>query len=90
MSTENAMARHVRVISVRHGKFVEFEFSVLHADLSVELIMPFQAFSEFCEAQNATVTLPNGPIEGLEIANQPDRQAGLYRPPHHYDSFPNG
>ena len=89
MSHQSDMARHVRVTSVRNGKYVEFEFSVLDADLSVELIMPFQAFSEFCEAQNATVSLPDGPIEGLEIANAADRQAGLYRKPSHYD-FPNG
>ncbi|HVI52854.1 MAG TPA: phenol hydroxylase subunit [Candidatus Sulfotelmatobacter sp.] len=89
MSTANAMARHVRVKSVRNGKYVEFEFSILDADLSVELIMPFPAFSEFCQAQNATVTLPDGPIEGLATANSADRQAGLYRRPHQY-GFPNG
>jgi phenol hydroxylase P0 protein len=89
MNTANDMARYVRVKSIRNGKYVEFEFSVLDAELTIELIMPFQAFSEFCEEQNATVILPEGPIEGLEVANPSDRQAGLYRQPHQH-SFPNG
>lgn len=91
MSAVHAMARHVRVKSIRKGRFVEFAFSVLDADLSIELIMPFQAFSEFCAMQNATVTLPEGPIEGLTIVPPADRQAGLYRPPHRHDhDVPNG
>ena len=42
------MRKFVRIIGTRLGKYVEFEFSVNDADLAVELILPFEAFDEFC------------------------------------------
>ena len=56
------MRKFVRVTGSRLGKYVEFEFSVNDADLTVELILPFAAFDEFCRLQNATV-LPSDPSD---------------------------
>lgn len=47
----------VRVIGVRRGLYVEFEFIAGDPLLTVELIMPFGAFQEFCAA-NEVVMLP--------------------------------
>ncbi|MFC2995937.1 phenol hydroxylase subunit [Acinetobacter sichuanensis] len=42
----------VHVTGTQNNKFVEFEFSIGDPDLSVELIMPFDAFEEFCTQHN--------------------------------------
>lgn len=76
------MISFVRVTGIRNGTFVEFEFALGDRDLSVELIMPFAAFDEFCRRQEAVV-LPTA--DGIEIpaASAP----GLYRRPGAHD-FP--
>ena len=78
------------VKAIRNGKFVEFDFSINDNDLSVELIMPFGAFEEFCRARNAIVTYPDGAISPETVdASRPGLPPGLYRQPHQH-SFPNG
>lgn len=67
---------YVRVTGIRNGRFVEFEFALGDADLSVELIMPFAAFDEFCRQRQAVV-LPAA--EGIDVA--PASAPGLYRRP---------
>ncbi|HLN24886.1 MAG TPA: phenol hydroxylase subunit [Patescibacteria group bacterium] len=77
------------VKTIRHGKFVEFDFSINDNDLSVELIMPFGAFEEFCRMRNAIVTYPDGAASPETVGvSQPALPAGLYRPPHQH-SVPN-
>ena len=44
---------YVRVTGERLGKYVEFEFSIDDEDLTVELIMPHEAFRLFCEKHRA-------------------------------------
>jgi phenol hydroxylase P0 protein len=44
----NANNRWVRVLRTTENGFVEFEFFVDSKDLYVELILPEQAFQEFC------------------------------------------
>lgn len=68
-----------RIKRVRRGAFVEFEFSIGDGSLSLELIMPPAAFTEFCARHRAVV-----------IQADPDRQApaGLYRPPEERDEHP--
>jgi phenol hydroxylase P0 protein len=39
----------VRVTGEQAGRFVEFEFAVGDPELSIEMILPFHAFDEFCE-----------------------------------------
>lgn len=46
-------------ITGTRGLFVEFDFTVGDPDLTVELIMPYQAFVEFCRDNNVSV-LPTG------------------------------
>lgn len=74
------LRKFVRIIGSRLGRYVEFEFIVNDQDLSVELILPFSAFDEFCELQNATV-LPPDPAVADEIERQAwrSRQPGLLR-----------
>ena len=55
--SQTPLKKYVRVIGVRSGRHVEFEFSVNDADLTVELILPFTAFEEFCALQEV-VRLP--------------------------------
>ncbi|MGO9391752.1 phenol hydroxylase subunit [Rhodoblastus sp.] len=75
-----AMRKYVRVTGARLDKYVEFEFSVNDADLTVELILPFAAFDEFCRLQNVTV-LPPEPAAAarLEQLAWRSRQPGLLR-----------
>jgi phenol/toluene 2-monooxygenase (NADH) P0/A0 len=76
------MSAFVRVLGTRSGRFVEFEFGIGSEDLKVELILPLQAFSEFCKARNAEIRPP-----AEDIATELDRlawragQPGLLRPP---------
>ncbi|MBB5374284.1 phenol hydroxylase subunit [Acidocella aromatica] len=80
-AVESAYA-FVRVLGTRSGRFVEFEFGIGSDDLKVELILPFQAFKEFCQERHAEI-LP--PAEG--VATELDRlawragQPGLLRQP---------
>lgn len=47
----DSLQRYVKVMRVNSRGFVEFEFSIGSPDLSVELMLPPQAFDEFCAAQ---------------------------------------
>jgi phenol hydroxylase P0 protein len=74
------LRKFVRIIGTRLGKYVEFEFSVNDADLAVELILPFEAFDEFCALQNAAVLPPDSAVAGqLEQLAWRSRQPGLLR-----------
>jgi phenol hydroxylase P0 protein len=75
-----SMRKFVRVTGTRLDKYVEFEFSVNDADLTVELILPFAAFDEFCRLQNATVLSPQpAAATQLEQLAWRSRQPGLLR-----------
>jgi phenol hydroxylase P0 protein len=56
---DDAMQAHVRVLGTRLGRFVEFEFALGDGDLAVELILPTEAFEEFCRARSAIVSAPD-------------------------------
>ncbi|VVO76169.1 hypothetical protein PS862_01588 [Pseudomonas fluorescens] len=43
----------VRITGTQRQRFIEFEFSVGDPELSVEMIMPVQAFEEFCARHDA-------------------------------------
>ncbi|NMG73419.1 phenol hydroxylase subunit [Aromatoleum diolicum] len=49
--------RFVRVTGERSSGFVEFDFAVGEPELAVEMILPREAFAEFCE-RNAVEILP--------------------------------
>ena len=46
--------KFVRVIEIKKNGMVEFEFSVGEPELLVELLLPADAFSEFCAANHVT------------------------------------
>jgi len=77
---DSQLRKFVRIIGSRLGRYVEFEFSVNDQDLTVELVLPFAAFDEFCELQNAVV-LPPEPAVADELERQAwrSRQPGLLR-----------
>ena len=72
--SQTPIEKFVRVTGVRSGRYVEFEFSVNDADLTVELILPFAAFEEFCTLQDVTRLSPD-----REVAGARTRQPGLLR-----------
>ncbi len=50
--------RAVRVVGVRRARFVEFEFWLSRQDLSLQLVLPYPQFVEFCAEQGAAVLPP--------------------------------
>jgi len=87
LSTRGLGQAYVRVTGTRLDRYVEFEFSVNDADLTVELILPFAAFDEFCRQRGATV-LPPEPeaAQELEKLAWRTRQPGLLRRVRNTDS----
>jgi phenol hydroxylase P0 protein len=78
--TRAVLKKFVRVTGTRLDRYVEFEFSVNDADLTVELILPFAAFDEFCALQEAVVLPPEPEAAGeLELLAWRSRQPGLLR-----------
>lgn len=70
---------YVRVTGTRLGRFVEFEFFLNDEDLSVDLVLPFQAFDEFCTQNGCTILPPkDGAPDGVQQRGQ---GGGLYRRP---------
>ncbi|MAU41433.1 MAG: phenol hydroxylase [Kordiimonas sp.] len=51
------------VTGVRRNLYVEFDFTVGEEILTVELVMPFPAFEEFCALNNARITEIKSDIE---------------------------
>jgi phenol hydroxylase P0 protein len=51
-------ATYVRVTGERPDGFVEFDFAIGEPEIFVELILPPEAFAEFCEANTVTVLEP--------------------------------
>ncbi len=74
--SQTPLKKFVRVTGVRSGRYVEFEFSVNDADLTVELILPFAAFEEFCTLQEVVRLQPEG-----EVANELEKLAWRARQP---------
>jgi phenol/toluene 2-monooxygenase (NADH) P0/A0 len=44
----------VNIFGIRKGVFLEFEFTVGHEELTIELVMPYAAFKEFCETNHVS------------------------------------
>ncbi len=78
--SQTPLKKFVRITGVRAGRYVEFEFSVNDADLTVELILPLAAFEEFCTLQEA-VRLPPAEEAASELEKLVwrSRQPGLLR-----------
>ncbi len=78
--SQTPLKKYVRVTGVRSGRYVEFEFSVNDADLTVELILPLAAFEEFCALQEATRLPPAADAAGeYEKLAWRSHQPGLLR-----------
>lgn len=42
----------VRIFGIRKGRFLEFDYTVGSEELTVELVMPYEVFTEFCETNH--------------------------------------
>lgn len=74
------MQAYVRVTGSRLDTYVEFEFSLNDRDLTVELILPFRAFEDFCERQKAVILPPEPDVaDALERQAWRQHQPGLLR-----------
>ncbi|MFT6625702.1 MAG: phenol hydroxylase P0 protein [Cycloclasticus sp.] len=51
-------SRYVRVTKVLHDKYVEFEFSINDPTIHVELVLPFEHFKTFCDANQVQHLTP--------------------------------
>jgi phenol hydroxylase P0 protein len=57
----------IRIIGLRRDAYAEFAFSLGDDTLTVELILPFVAFAEFCAARQARLLAPSAEIgEAIE------------------------
>jgi phenol hydroxylase P0 protein len=80
MAEPSRPAAHVRILGVRSGKFIEFEYSLDDGLLAIELILPLAAFEEFCRAQDADVLQPDPETaETIERMSWRAGQPGLLR-----------
>ena len=46
------LKKFVRVLRVREGAYIEFQFAISDPELYVELILPRDAFDEFCRTND--------------------------------------
>jgi Phenol hydroxylase subunit len=53
--------RYVRLLQVRPDGFVEFEFAIGEPGLAVELILPADAYREFCRSNGVIELTPIRP-----------------------------
>lgn len=68
--------KYVRVTAERPDGFVEFDFSLGDPDLYVELIMPQDMFSTFCES-NGVSFLTDREAAAIDADRQKWSQSGL-------------
>ena len=57
-------SRYVRLTQVRPDGFVEFEFAIGDPDLAVNLILPADAYRDFCRDNHAVLI---SPLQGTAI-----------------------
>jgi phenol/toluene 2-monooxygenase (NADH) P0/A0 len=56
--------RYVRLTQVRADGFVEFEFAIGDPELAVDLILPADAYRDFCRDNHAVLI---SPLQGTAI-----------------------
>ena len=56
--------RYVRLTRVRADGFIEFEFAIGDPDLAVDLILPADAYRDFCRDNHAVLI---SPLQGTAI-----------------------
>ena len=69
------MSRRWVNVTGTHGPFVQFSFIVADPDLSVELVLPYLAFSEFCEANGVELSVDPTAATCFERLKWRSRQA---------------
>ena len=50
--TYDQLTRYIRLRSDPGEKFIEFDFAIGHPELFVELVLPKDAFEDFCRCNN--------------------------------------
>lgn len=81
-----------KILGVRLGRFVEFEYFLDEGVLAVELILPLAAFHEFCRARNATILAPTAPEQASELQRLSwrEKQPGLLQQAVSAENFGSG
>ncbi len=51
-------SKFVRITGIKDEKYVEFDFSIGHPELFVELLLPFDMFNTFCKKNQVTILPP--------------------------------
>ena len=64
MPSFDPSSRYVRLTQVRADGFVEFEFAIGDPDLAVDLILPADAYRDFCRDNHAVLITP---LQGTAI-----------------------
>lgn len=59
------LTRYIRVRSSLSEKFVEFDFAIGHPELFVELVLPKDAFEDFCRV-NKVVYMDSDTIRQID------------------------
>lgn len=55
ISNADELKKYVRVLRVRENKYIEFQFAISDPELYVELILPRDAFDEFCRTNDVVM-----------------------------------
>jgi phenol/toluene 2-monooxygenase (NADH) P0/A0 len=63
--------RFVRVTGARPNGLVEFDFAVGEPGLTVEMILPREAFAEFCEHNAVEILPPATEVEATDASKEP-------------------
>lgn len=58
--------RFVRITGVRPNGLIEFDFAVGEPGLAVEMILPREAFAEFCEHNAVEILPPQGEADSTD------------------------
>ena len=66
--------RFVRITGVRPNGFVEFDFAVGEPDLAVEMILPREAFAEFCEHNAVEVLSPVTEVDSTDASTDDSKE----------------
>jgi len=74
--------KYVRVMRTRSNGLIEFDFAIGDPEVSVELVMPAAAFTEFCAANQVELLTDVAPAPADSEASDADFQWNLHQATH--------
>lgn len=70
--------KFVKIFGIRRGVFLEFEFTVGFKELTIELVMPYAAFKEFCETNHVNEIKCNHDINAAFTEMSKDNKPRIF------------